>query len=72
MYWRLDIKISFISELMGRDKWIRIKRCINFNDNSIILKALPRDFDCLYKVKILLDSIKLKFNDIKLDCFSSG
>ena len=52
--------------------WIRIlKRCIHFNDNSNIPNASSHNFDRLYKVRPLLHSIELNFNDIKLDWFLS-
>lgn len=62
-YWssRRDLRDSFISSCMPRDRFIWLLKNLHLNDNSVQPKAGENNFDKLYKVRPVLDKLSETF-----------
>lgn len=62
-YWssRRELRDTFISSCMSRDRFIWLTRNIHLNDNSLQPKANEDNFDKLYKIRPMLDKLSQTF-----------
>lgn len=69
-YWssQMHIRDQFISSVMNRDRFSYLLSCIHLNDNILQPKKGTPDFDKLYKIRPLLDSLSVTF----LNCYNPG
>ena len=70
-YWNKIFNCTFVTNVMSRNRFEEIKKCIHFSDNSKAPKRDEEGFDKLYKIRPLLDKIRACFNAIPMDNFLS-
>ena len=66
LYWSLNMAILVISRIMSSTRFEQIKRYIHFNDNSSMLPPGNPNFDKLFKVRLLIEHFREKFNAIPM------
>ncbi|XP_018020808.1 piggyBac transposable element-derived protein 3-like [Hyalella azteca] len=57
-YWKKGLQLAAISDIMSRDKFEEIKRYIHFNDNTQQKTRDDPDFDKLFKIRPIIESIR--------------
>ena len=66
LYWSLDLAIRQVKNILSRKQFEQIKRFVYFNDITKMLSPTDANFDKLFKVKLLLDHLRKKFNFISM------
>ena len=66
LYWSLNTAITIIQKIMPRNRFEQIKRFIHFNDNTNMLQPGDPNFDKPFKVRLLVDHLCQKFNQIPM------
>ncbi|XP_054746160.1 piggyBac transposable element-derived protein 3-like [Anastrepha obliqua] len=64
MAWSKDLNLTAITDSMPRGKFEKIKQCLHFNDNTKQSKKGDLNYDKLYKIRPLLDSLKENFGKL--------
>ena len=57
MYWTNRFRIPSIANLMTAKHFEKLKRCIHFNNNDDALPKSHNEFDKLFKIRPLIDSV---------------
>ena len=57
MYWTNRFRIPSIANLMTVKHFEKLKRYIHFNNNDDALPKTPKEFDKLFKIRSLIDSV---------------
>lgn len=65
MYWSASTKCSAVTDVMSVNRFDQIKRSIHFNNNLEMPKRGEPNYDKLYKVRPLVDSVTEKCNRLE-------
>ncbi|XP_042142200.1 piggyBac transposable element-derived protein 3-like [Ixodes scapularis] len=67
MFWQSGTRFAPVADLMSRNRFEAIHQCLHMNDN---LQALPQgtdSYDCLFKVRPLLDELRKNMSKVAPD-----
>ncbi|KAI8125261.1 PiggyBac transposable element-derived protein 2 [Lucilia cuprina] len=64
MAWAANFKLAAVASALPRNRFEKIKQFFHLNNNTKQPQKGTPEYDKLYKVRPLLDSIKKKFNEI--------
>ena len=65
MYWETSSRFSLIADVMPRNKFESLLKYIHFNDNCNMKKKDDPEYDPLFKIRPLLDSLKAKMYQLE-------
>ena len=65
MYWDSTTKVAAISEAMSVNRFESLKRFFHVNNNDLAPKKDDENYDVLYKVRPMLDSIVKKYRNLE-------
>ncbi|XP_028676169.1 piggyBac transposable element-derived protein 3-like [Erpetoichthys calabaricus] len=67
MYWSSDCRVAQVADVISRDRWEQIKKFIHFNDNSNMPANNDGNYDKLFKIRPIIDSLLPKFQRLPQD-----
>ncbi|KAB0805442.1 hypothetical protein PPYR_02412 [Photinus pyralis] len=65
-YWKEDFRLPQVADVMSRNRYEEIRRYLHFNNNDEMPERHVDNFDRLYKIRPLLDSLVSKCQSIPL------
>lgn len=66
-YWSDELEFSKIKNVMTINKFEKIRQSIHFNDNETYILPNNPGFDCLHKIRPILDHLRSKFHTVPLE-----
>ncbi|KAJ8941586.1 hypothetical protein NQ314_010365 [Rhamnusium bicolor] len=66
-YWRSDIGVSNIQDVMTINEFEKIKNTLHFNDNNTVVGKDDPKYDELHKIRPLIDHLNSRFSYISLE-----
>lgn len=65
LHWGSTTRYAPIADVMPRNKFETIKRCLHFNDNTKIMQRDEEGYDKLFKVRQFIDALRRNFLKIE-------
>ncbi|KAJ8955066.1 hypothetical protein NQ314_006946 [Rhamnusium bicolor] len=66
-YWRSDIGVSNIRDVLNINEFEKIKNTLHFNDNNTVVGKDDPKYDKLHKIRPLIDHLNSRFSSISLE-----
>ncbi|CAH1958842.1 unnamed protein product [Acanthoscelides obtectus] len=71
MYWAQETRYSPIADTMSRDRFDKLRTQIHCNDNTNMLTHDHPDYDKLFKIRPVIDALKLNMSKIEQEEYNS-
>ena len=67
VYWSSNLGFAQVKEALSERKFDKIRQFLHFNDNSNILPRDNPNYDKLFKIRPIIDSLLSKYQSIPLE-----